>query len=223
MSPFNPEALKLKAEEYDMKVSEPGFWDDPDKSNLKMKELKDLQGAVETMDGLERTYEDLFTLIEMAGDDESMAEEVGEDNMFIFGMSSDEVINYENNGGYNPMDIFNSDQDVRDVLMQLINGFYSKDDPELFRDIYNSLLNTQSTSKADTYFILKDFRSYAEAQERVEECYRKEKEWAHKAILNIAASGKFSSDRTIREYVDELWHLDKIDLRKANTHSRKAK
>ena len=140
---------------------------------------------------------------------------------FIFGLSSDEVIAYENNGGYNPMDIFNSDQDVRDVLMQLINGFYSKNDPELFRDIYNSLLNTQSTSKADTYFILKDFRSYAEAQERVEQCYKKEKEWAHKAILNVAAAGKFSSDRTIREYVDELWHLDKIDLRKAS-HRRSA-
>ncbi len=164
-----------------------------------------------------------LTIGTMDGANVEMAEEVGEDNMFIFGMSSDEVINYENNGGYNPMDIFNSDQDVRDVLMQLINGFYSKDDPELFRDIYNSLLNTQSTSKADTYFILKDFRSYAEAQERVGECYRKEKEWARKAILNIAASGKFSSDRTIREYVDELWHLDKIDLRKASAHSRKAK
>ena len=106
------------------------------------------------------------------------------------------------------------DQDIRIALNQLINGTFSKDDPELFRDIYNSLLNTQSTSKADTYFILKDFRSYAEAQEKVEECYKNEKEWAKKAILNIAASGKFSSDRTIQEYVDELWHLDKINLRK---------
>ena len=162
-----------------------------------------------------------LTIGTMDGANVEMAEEVGEDNMFIFGLSSDEVIAYENNGGYNPMDIFNSDQDVRDVLMQLINGFYSKNDPELFRDIYNSLLNTQSTSKADTYFILKDFRSYAEAQERVEQCYKKEKEWAHKAILNVAAAGKFSSDRTIREYVDELWHLDKIDLRKAS-HRRSA-
>ena len=162
-----------------------------------------------------------LTIGTMDGANVEMAEEVGEDNMFIFGLSSDEVIAYENNGGYNPMDIFNSDQDVRDVLMQLINGFYSKNDPELFRDIYNSLLNTQSTSKADTYFILKDFRSYAEAQERVEPGYKKEKEWAHKAILNVAAAGKFSSDRTIREYVDELWHLDKIDLRKAS-HRRSA-
>jgi starch phosphorylase len=134
--------------------------------------------------------------------------------MFIFGMTSDEVINYENNGGYDPMTIFNNDQEIRDVLMQLINGTYAKDDPERFRDIYNSLLNTQSTNKADTYFILKDFRSYAEAQEKVEACYKNEKEWARKPILNVAATGKFSSDRTIQQYVDELWHLDKINLKK---------
>ena len=155
-----------------------------------------------------------LTIGTMDGANVEMAEEVGEDNMFIFGMSSDEVINYENNGGYDPMTIFNNDQDIRDVLMQLINGFYAKDDTELFRDIYNSLLNTQSTSKADTYFILKDFRSYAEAQEKVEQCYKDENEWARKAILNVAASGKFSSDRTIQEYVDEVWHLDQLNLKK---------
>ncbi len=155
-----------------------------------------------------------LTIGTMDGANVEMAEEVGEENMFIFGMSSDEVIGFENNGGYDPMAVFNNDQDVRDVLMQLINGTYSKDDPERFRDIYNSLLNTQSTKKADTYFILKDFRSYAEAQEKVEKCYKNEKEWAKKAILNVAATGKFSSDRTIHEYVDELWHLDKINLKK---------
>ncbi|MCR5237038.1 MAG: glycogen/starch/alpha-glucan phosphorylase [Lachnospiraceae bacterium] len=155
-----------------------------------------------------------LTIGTMDGANVEMAEEVGEENMFIFGMSSDEVIGFENNGGYDPMAVFNNDQDVRDVLMQLINGTYSKDEPERFRDIYNSLLNTQSTKKADTYFILKDFRSYAEAQEKVEKCYKNEKEWAKKAILNVAATGKFSSDRTIHEYVDELWHLDKINLKK---------
>ncbi len=155
-----------------------------------------------------------LTIGTMDGANVEMAEEVGEENMFIFGMTSDEVINYENNGGYDPMTIFNSDKDIRDVLMQLINGTFAKQDPELFRDIYNSLLNTQSTNKADTYFILKDFRSYAEAQEKVEACYKNEKEWARKAILNVAATGKFSSDRTIQQYVDELWHLDKINLKK---------
>lgn len=115
------------------------------------------------------------------------------------------------------MDIFNNDQDVRNVLMQLINGFYSNNDPELFRDLYNSLLNTQCTSRADTYFILKDFRSYAEAQERVEKAYRDEKGWAKSAILNVASCGKFTSDRTIQEYVDEIWHLDKVVLKKKKT------
>ena len=163
-----------------------------------------------------------LTIGTMDGANVEMAQEVGEDNMFIFGLSADEVINYENNGGYSPMDIFNSDQDVRNVLMQLINGFYSKEDPEMFRDLYNSLLNTQSTSKADTYFILKDFRSYAQAQEKVEQAYKDEAGWARKAILNVAASGKFSSDRTIQEYVDDIWHLDKVKLKKKNTFRRRS-
>ena len=155
-----------------------------------------------------------LTIGTMDGANVEMAEEVGEENMFIFGLSSDEVISYENNGGYNPMDIFNNDQDIREVLMQLINGFYAKNDPELFRDLYNSLLNTQVTNRADTYFILKDFRAYAQAQEKVEAEYKKTSEWAKKAILNVAASGKFSSDRTIKEYVDDIWHLDRVKLKK---------
>lgn len=110
------------------------------------------------------------------------------------------------------MDIFNQDQDVRKVLMQLINGFYSPNDPELFRDLYNSLLNTQCTQFADTYFILADFRSYVEAQKKVMEAYKDEKRWAKMAILNVANAGKFSSDRTIQDYVDEIWHLDKITV-----------
>lgn len=153
-----------------------------------------------------------LTIGTMDGANVEMAEEVGEDNMFIFGMSSDEVIAHEQNRDYNPMQIFNNDQDVRTVLMQLINGFYSPNDPELFRDLYNSLLNTQSTQYADTYFILADFRSYAEAQKRINEAYKDEKNWAKKAILNIASAGKFSSDRTIQEYVDDIWKLDKITV-----------
>ena len=153
-----------------------------------------------------------LTIGTMDGATVEMVEEMGEENAFIFGMSSDEVINYEQNGGYHPMDIFNNDQDIRHVLMQLINGYYSPQDPELFRDIYDSLLNTNSSDRADTYFILKDFRSYAEAHKRVEEAYRDEKGWAKKAIWNTACSGKFSSDRTIQQYVDEIWHLDKMTV-----------
>ena len=153
-----------------------------------------------------------LTIGTMDGANVEMAEEVGKDNMFIFGASADEIINLENNGGYNPMDIFNNDQDIRRVLMQLINGYYSPQDPELFRDIYNSLLNTQSSDRADTYFILKDFRSYAEAQKRVEAAYRDENWWARAAMLNTASAGKFSSDRTIEEYVRDIWHLEKIHV-----------
>ena len=153
-----------------------------------------------------------LTIGTMDGANVEMAEEVGKDNMFIFGASADEIINLENNGGYNPMDIFNNDQDIRRVLMQLINGYYSPQDPELFRDIYNSLLNTQSSDRADTYFILKDFRSYAEAHKNIDQAYRDEKWWARTAMLNTASSGKFSSDRTIEEYVRDIWHLEKIKV-----------
>ena len=153
-----------------------------------------------------------LTLGTMDGANVEIVEEVGEENAFIFGLSSDEVIRYENYGGYNPMDIFNNDANVRKVLMQLINGTYSRNDPDQFRPLYNSLLNTLSTSKADTYFILKDFEAYAEAQRRVEKAYKDEKAWAKSAILNIACSGKFSSDRTIEEYVKDIWHLDRVIL-----------
>lgn len=153
-----------------------------------------------------------LTLGTMDGANVEIVEEVGQENAFIFGLSSDEVIRYENEGGYNPMEIFNTDQDIRRVLMQLINGYFYPENPELFRDLYDSLLNTKCTSRADTYFILKDFRSYAEAQQRVEKAYRDEKAWAKSAILNVACSGKFTSDRTIQEYVDDIWHLEKVTV-----------
>ncbi len=153
-----------------------------------------------------------LTLGTMDGANVEIVEEVGKDHAFIFGLSSDEVIRFENFGGYDPMEVFNNDANIRKVLMQLINGTYSRNDPDLFRPLYNSLLNTQSTAKADTYFILKDFEAYAEAQRKVEAAYRDEKNWARSAILNIACSGKFSSDRTIQEYVDDIWHLDKVVL-----------
>lgn len=153
-----------------------------------------------------------LTVGTMDGANVEIVEEVGEENAFIFGLSSDEVISYEQNGGYNPVEIFNTDQEIRRVLMQLINGYYSPSDPELFRDIYNSLLNTKSSSRADTYFILKDFRAYVDAQSRVEEAYRDEKRWVRSAMLNVACSGKFSSDRTIEEYVKDIWHLKKVKV-----------
>ena len=154
-----------------------------------------------------------ITIGTMDGANVEMVEEVGEENIVIFGMSADEVIAHEKARDYDPMQIFNNDPEIRQVLMQLINGFYSKNDTELFRDLYNSLLNTQSTQYADTYFTLADFRSYAEAQKKISEMYKDEKGWAKKAILNTAHAGKFSSDRTIQQYVDEIWHLDKMTVK----------
>ena len=154
------------------------------------------------------------TLGTMDGANVEIVEEVGAENAFIFGLSSDEVINYENNGGYDPNVIYNTDEEIRQVLMQLINGTFSSD-TELFRDLYDSLLNTKNTDRADRYFILADFRSYADAQKRVEAAYKDEKGWAKKALLNTACSGKFTSDRTIQEYVDDIWHLDRITVNMA--------
>ena len=153
-----------------------------------------------------------LTLGTMDGANVEIVEEVGEENAFIFGMSSDEVIELEKQGGYDPSQLFNTDQDIRQVLMQLINGAYSPNDPEKFRELYNALLIDGGYNRPDPYFILKDFRSYAEAQKRVETAYRDEKGWARSAILNVACSGKFSSDRTIQEYVDEIWKLDKVTV-----------
>ena len=153
------------------------------------------------------------TLGTMDGANVEIVEEVGAENAFIFGLSSDEVINYENNGGYDPNVIYNTDEEIRQVLMKLINGTFSSD-TELFRDLYDSLLTNKNTDRADRYFILADFRSYADAQKRVEEAYKDEKGWAKKALLNTACSGKFTSDRTIQEYVDDIWHLDKVIVRK---------
>ncbi len=153
-----------------------------------------------------------LTIGTMDGANVEIVEEVGQENAFIFGTSSDDIIRMEQDHSYDPMHIFNNDQDIRRVLMQLINGYYAPHDPEMFRDIYDSLLNTKSSDRADTYFILKDFRMYAEAQKKVDAAYRDEKAWAKAAMLNTACSGKFSSDRTIEEYVKDIWHLEKVNV-----------
>ena len=152
------------------------------------------------------------TIGTMDGANVEIVEEVGKENAFIFGLSAEEVIRYENEGGYNPMEYFNNDPDIKQVLTQLINGDYSKDDPELFRDLYNSLLYQNGDEKADRFFVLADFKSYAEAQEQVAKAYCDKNKWAKMAMLNMACSGKFSSDRTIQQYVDEIWHLDHVTI-----------
>ena len=154
-----------------------------------------------------------ITIGTMDGANVEMHEEVGDENIVIFGMSSDEVIGHEHRRDYNPMEIYNNDDAIRRVLTQMVDGTYSAGDHELFRVLYNSLLNTQSSQYADTYFILKDFRSYAAAQEKIMNLYKDEAAWAKSAILNIACSGKFSSDRTIQEYVDDIWKLEKVTVK----------
>ena len=150
------------------------------------------------------------TLGTMDGANVEIVDEVGIDNAFIFGLSADEVINYEQNGGYNPYDLYNNDPDIHRVVDQLVDGTYSNGDTEMYRDLYNSLLNNQGGSRADMYFILKDFRSYADAQARAMEAYKDKEKWAKMALKNTACCGKFSADRTIQEYVDDIWHLDKV-------------
>ena len=153
-----------------------------------------------------------ITIGTMDGANVEMYEEVGAENMFIFGMSSDEVIEHEHRHDYNPMDIYNNDADIKRVINQMVDGTYSPNDHELFRDLYNSLLNSQGGQVADRYFILADFRSYVEAQRKITEFYKDKEAWAKSVILNVAHVGKFSSDRTIQEYVDDIWHLDKINM-----------
>ena len=153
-----------------------------------------------------------ITLGTMDGANVEIVEEVGEENAVIFGLSADEVIEYEKNGTYNPRDIYNSDYEIRTVVTQLINGQYSPENPDLFRNLYESLLDRKGYDPADRYFILKDFKSYAQAQKKIEEKYLDEEGWARSAILNVASAGKFSSDRTIEEYAQEIWHLEKVEL-----------
>lgn len=152
------------------------------------------------------------TLGTMDGANVEIVEEVGIENAFIFGLSSEEVINYENHGGYNPTDIYFNDWELKRVIDQLMDGTYAHGDHNMYKNLYNSLLNTQCTDKADTYFILKDFRSYADAQKRVEEAYRDTDRWAKMAMLNTACCGKFTSDRTIEEYVNDIWKLEKVTV-----------
>ena len=152
------------------------------------------------------------TLGTMDGANVEIVEEVGRENAFIFGLSSDEVIHFEQYGGYDPREIYNNDPQIRRVVDQLVDGTYAHGNTEMYRDLYNSLLNSVQGNRADMYFILKDFRAYAQAQEQVEAAYRDQDRWARMALLQTASCGKFSSDRTIQEYVDDIWHLDRLTV-----------
>ena len=180
---------------------------------LKTQQLRDFYEMMpEKFNNMKFMLNGAPTLGTMDGANVEIVQEVGAENAFIFGLSSEEVINYENNGGYNPTDIYFNDWELKRVIDQLMDGTYANGDHEMYKNLYNSLLNTQCTDRADTYFILKDFRSYAEAQKRVEEAYRDQQRWSRMAMMNTICSGKFSSDRTIEEYVSDIWKLEKVDV-----------
>ena len=153
-----------------------------------------------------------ITVGTMDGANVEMYEEVGADNIFIFGMSADEVIAHEKRRDYNPVEIYNNDPELRQAINNMVDGTYARNDRELFRELYNSLLNPPQSEVADRYFILADFRAYANAQQKISAYYQQKDAWARSAILNVAHVGKFSSDRTIQEYVDDIWKLDKIKV-----------
>jgi len=144
-----------------------------------------------------------LTVGTLDGANVEIAERVGEDNIFIFGLKSEEVINYYNEGGYCSFDVYNSNPELKNVVNHLINGFFYEDIGE-FEEIYENLVNHN-----DTYFVLKDFESYMKAQRKIEKTYKNKKLWFDKTLKNISRSGYFSSDRTINDYNRDIWKVKK--------------
>jgi len=153
-----------------------------------------------------------ITIGTMDGANVEIFEEVGDENIFIFGMSVEEVQALYRSGQYSPWDIYNMNHNLRKALTSLIDGSLNPRDPNMFREIYEMLLNGTG-GRADEYFILKDYESYAEAQLRADTAYRDKDRWAKSAVLNTARSGKFSSDRTIKQYANEIWKLNPVDIK----------
>jgi starch phosphorylase len=137
-------------------------------------------------------------------------EEVGDDNIFIFGLTCEEVLSLYQSGTYNPWDIYNSDPAIHRIVKQLINGTIEPGFPDLFRELYESLLNRAGDNLADPYFILKDLRAYHDAQKKIDLAYMDKENWTKMAIMNTACSGKFSSDRTISEYASQIWEINPL-------------
>ena len=152
-----------------------------------------------------------LTIGTMDGANVEICEEVGRDNIFIFGMSSEEVIAKYKDNSYDPWMVYNMNQGARTVLNELINGTFCPENPDLFRELYDSLLNGYG-GRADEYFVLADFEDYVRAQQEVDATYKDKEKWAKMAIINTAKSGKFSSDRTIKQYADEIWNLKPVHI-----------
>jgi len=154
-----------------------------------------------------------LTIGTLDGANIEMLEEVGEENIFIFGMTAAEVQALRASGTYAPWDLYNMDYNVRNVLTTLINGTLDSGNHDLFRELYDAMLNGYGGAPADEYFVLQDFAAYKEAHERVDAAYKDKQRWAQMAIMNTASAGKFSSDRTIRQYADEIWHMQPVTIR----------
>ncbi|HIT50477.1 MAG TPA: glycogen/starch/alpha-glucan family phosphorylase, partial [Candidatus Pelethenecus faecipullorum] len=144
------------------------------------------------------------TLGTLDGANVEIKELVGDDNIVIFGMNAKEVTDLYANGGYNPYELYENNPNLHLVLDQLTNGFFDKVSVDEFADIRNNLLYQ------DHYFILKDFDAYVEAQEKINDLYKDQKKWLHMAIVNIAKSGFFTTDRTMRQYNEDIWHVEPI-------------
>ena len=153
-----------------------------------------------------------LTLGTMDGANVEIVEEVGIENAFIFGLSAQEVENYQEHGGYNPFDEYNNVEGLKKVIDQLGDGTYNDNHTGIFKELQNSLLYGVDGSRPDVYFLLKDFASYREAQDRLQNQFKDRREWTRKALKNIANAGKFSSDRTIAEYAKEIWNIEPVEV-----------
>lgn len=151
-----------------------------------------------------------ITIGTMDGANVEISEQVGMDNIYIFGMRSDTVLDMYRERNYNPMTIFETNQELRLALTQMIDGTVLPDAPSALQDLYHSLLIGDWGNMADPFFVLKDFGSYSMAQRRIDADYADRNKWNRMAVINTAMSGVFSSDRTIREYNDTIWHLDPL-------------
>ena len=153
-----------------------------------------------------------LTLGTMDGANVEIVEEAGLENEFIFGLSAAEVEEFQRNGQYNPFDDYNKVEGLKKVVDQLGDGTFDDDHKGIFRELQTSLLYGVDGSRPDVYFLLRDFDSYREAQTRIDNAYKNKKDWARKALINIANAGKFSSDRTIMEYAREIWDIEPTEV-----------
>ncbi|MCG8498800.1 MAG: glycogen/starch/alpha-glucan phosphorylase [Firmicutes bacterium] len=154
-----------------------------------------------------------LTIGTMDGANVEIAREVGKENIYIFGLRSDEVMEYYRSGGYNSQIVINNNRHLERIMKQLIDGTVSPENHDLFRDIYNHLMYAQNGGLPDPYFNIKDFEDYVDKHHAIDRDYRNAPLWLRKSIINIANSGKFSSDRSMQEYAQDIWHIHEVRMK----------